>query len=157
MPNGILEIDGVRAGYRPADSAAPPATPATGKPEMSSWPFAGARPLSGLRVLDLGVIVGGAEQSRLLADQGADVIKIENSAFLDGTRRSRDGSPVSLPFAVGHRNKRGLGLNLRDQRGKRLFPEDGGAERRGHANFKPGTMDSLGLGYEVLKGNYIRF
>ena len=151
VPNGMIEIDGARAGCCPADSAAPPQTPAPGKPEVPSWPFAGARPLSGLRVLDLGVIVVGAEQSRLLADQGADVIKIENSAFLDGTRRSRDGSPVSLPFAAGHRNKRGLGLNLRDQRGKRLFLKLVAQSDVVMTNFKPGTMDSLGLGYEVLR------
>ena len=66
VPNGILEIDGVRAGYGAADAATPPAPPATsgtpapGKPELPSWPLAGARPLSGLRVLDLGVIVVGS-------------------------------------------------------------------------------------------------
>ena len=151
VPNGMIEIDGARAGCRPADSAAPPATPAPRKPEVPRWPFAGARPLSGLRVLDLGVIVVGAEQSRLLADQGADVIKIENSAYLDGTRRSRDGSPVSLPFAAGHRNKRGLGLNLRDQRGKRLFLKLVAQSDVVMTNFRPGTMDSLGLGSEVLR------
>lgn len=154
VPNGILEIDGVRAGYGAADAAtlpAPPATSATGRLEVPSWPLAGARPLSGLRVLDLGVIVVGAEQSRLLADQGADVIKIENSAFPDGTRRSRDGSPVSLPFAAGHRNKRSLGLNLRAERGNRLFLKLVAQSDVVMTNFKPGTMDSLGLGYEVLK------
>ena len=150
VPNGSIEIDGVRAGHRPAHSTSAPAAPPTGKPEMPSWPFAGARPLSGLRVLDLGVIVVGAEQSRLLADQGAEVIKIENSAFLDGTRRSRDGSPVSLPFAAGHRNKRSLGINLRDERGNRLFLKLVAQSDVVMTNFKPGTMDSLGLGYEVL-------
>ena len=53
------------------------------------------RPLDGLRVLDLGVIVVGAETGRLLADQGAEVIKVENRTFMDGARQAdtpRNGS-----------------------------------------------------------------
>ena len=57
------------------------------------------RPFEGLRVLDFGVIVLGAEAARLFADQGAEVIKIESRAFPDGARVS----PVH--FAIGHRGQ----------------------------------------------------
>ena len=67
------------------------------------------RPLEGLRVLDFGVIVLGAEAARLFCDQGAEVIKIESRAFPDGARVS----PVH--FAIGHRGSRGLGVNLRSR------------------------------------------
>ncbi|MBX6391100.1 MAG: CoA transferase, partial [Frankia sp.] len=108
------------------------------------------RPLAGLRVLDLGVIVVGAEQGRLLADQGADVIKVENSAFPDGSRQTRDGRPISVTFAAGHRNKRSLGLDLRSPRGRDLFLRLVADTDVVLTNFRPGTLESLELGYDVL-------
>lgn len=148
FPNGVMEIDGVRAGYRPGRASAEAVV--AGSPPPDPWRWQGERPLSGIRVLDLGVIVVGADQSRLLADQGAEVIKIENKAFPDGTRQNRDGKPVSLSFAAGHRNKLGLGLNLRMEEGRALFLELVRHSDVVMTNFKPGTMESLGLGYEVL-------
>ncbi|MDF3312136.1 CoA transferase [Rhodococcus sp. T2V] len=159
IPNGMVEVDGTRAGVR-----TPAPTPgqdtdevfaglAAGLPSPETGLTAPQRelPLDGLRVLDLGVIVVGAETGRLFADLGADVIKIENRAFPDGSRQSIDGSEVSASFAYGHRSKRSLGLNLRDERGKALFVE---LVRRSDvvlSNFKPGTMESLGLGERRLR------
>ncbi|MBK6707936.1 MAG: CoA transferase [Sphingomonadales bacterium] len=108
-------------------------------------------PLSGLKVLDLGVIVVGGEQGRLLADLGADVIKIESRAFPDGTRQSDGALGISTSFAAGHRNKRSLGLNLRNDEGKAIFEKLVAKADVILTNFKPGTMESLGLGYEHLK------
>ena len=153
VPNGLLEIDGARAGVTGAarevgDDAswidacrfdpAPEATPP-------------ARPLAGITILDFGVIVAGAEQSRLLADQGALTLKLENKAFPDGARQSlgTDG-PISINFAMGHRNKKSVGINLRDERGKAIFVD---LARRADvvlSNFKPGTLASLGLDHSVL-------
>jgi crotonobetainyl-CoA:carnitine CoA-transferase CaiB-like acyl-CoA transferase len=110
-----------------------------------------ARPLAGLRVLDLGVIVAGAETGRALADQGADVIKIENRAFLDGARQMDAPGQVNYACSLGNRNKRSLGLNLRSDAGKALFGRLVARSDVVLTNFKPGTLDPLGLGYGVLK------
>jgi len=162
VPNGLVEIDGVRAGLR---SAAPAPGEHTAEilgqlpggqaapPEPPNGPAADAgtmRPLNGVRVLDLGVIVVGAELGRLLADLGAEVIKVENRAFPDGSRQSMTGELISPPFALGHRNKTSFGVNLRDPRGRELFLRLAAVSDVVLSNFKPGTMESLGLGYDDL-------
>jgi crotonobetainyl-CoA:carnitine CoA-transferase CaiB-like acyl-CoA transferase len=155
LPNGCVEFDCTRAGVRspaPAQGQHSPEWLHPRLPRAVVDPVAAhSRPLHGIRVLDLGVIVAGAETGRLLADQGAEVIKVENSEFPDGARQSDRGDVVGHNFAMGNRGKRSFGLNLRAAAGVDLF-------RRlvGHAdvvlnNFKPGTMDSLGLGYETLQ------
>lgn len=145
IPNGTIEIDGMRAGVRgPAPDLAE--NIAFESPRPAWRPFAAAdRPLAGLKVLDMGVIVVGAETGRLLADQGADVVKVENGAFPDGQRQSRDDAPVSITFAAGHRNKRGLSIDLRSEAGKALFTRLLGEADLLLSNFKPGTLDSLGF------------
>ncbi len=148
FPDGLMEIDGVRAGLRGGVPVAGDCAWGA-RPLQAVW-GAADRPLAGVRVLDFGVIVVGAEQGRLLADQGADVIKVENAAFADGSRQTRDGSPFSVTFAAGHRNKRGLGLNLREPAGKALFLRLVEQSDVILSNFKPGTLESLGLGYEVM-------
>jgi crotonobetainyl-CoA:carnitine CoA-transferase CaiB-like acyl-CoA transferase len=92
------------------------------------------------------VIVAGAEAGRLLGDQGADVIKIENRAYPDSTR-VRGMQPY---YASSQRNKRSLGLNLRDPKGAVLFEELVRQADVVLSNFKPGTLDSLGFGYNRL-------
>jgi len=111
----------------------------------------GAGAFAGLRVLDLGVIVVGAETGRLLADQGADVIKIESRDFPDGNRASYLPYDFSPGFALGHRNKRSLGLDLRSEEGKRLFFDLLTRADIVLSNFKPGTMESLGLDDAALR------
>jgi crotonobetainyl-CoA:carnitine CoA-transferase CaiB-like acyl-CoA transferase len=103
------------------------------------------RPLEGLRVLDFGVIVLGAEAARLFCDQGAEVIKIESRAFPDGARVS----PVH--FAIGHRGSRGLGVNLRTSDGVDVIKRLVARSDVVLANFKPGTLDKLGLGAQALR------
>src|SRR5690606_26843129 len=108
LPNGVLTVDGVRMG---PDGDAPAATmPVPGDAAI-------ALPFEGLRVLDLGVIVVGAEAGRMFADGGADVIKVESAAFPDGTRQSYLPYGLSASFAAGHRGKRSLGLDLRSDAG----------------------------------------
>jgi len=150
--DGMFEIDGRRTGIR---GPAPELGQHHGFSSERSMnvpvnPAPDPRPLSGLRVLDLGVIIVGAEQGRLLADQGADVIKLETSAFPDGARQTLDNARMSISFAAGHRNKRGLGLNLRSEAGKALFRELVKHADIVLSNFKPGTLESLGLGNEAL-------
>lgn len=111
---------------------------------------AAALPLAGLKVLDLGVIVVGGEQGRLLADLGADVVKVESAAFPDGTRHSYLPTGLSVGFAAGHRNKRSLGLDLRHPEGKALFLRLAAQADVILSNFKPGTMESLGFDYATI-------
>lgn len=110
-----------------------------------------ARPLAGLRVLDLGVIVVGGEQSRLLADLGADVVKVESASFPDGTRHTYLPTGLSVGFAAGHRNKRSLGLDLRHPEGKALFLKLAARADVILSNFKPGTMASLGFDHAAIR------
>lgn len=141
LPNGVVTIDSARMGLSPAAAQSP------------SWPdpvAPGKRAFEGLKVLDLGVIVVGAEQGRLLADQGAQVIKVESQAFPDGSRQSYLSYGLSGSFAAGHRNKQSLGLNLRDPEGRRLFLEMAAKADVILSNFKPGVMESLGIDHATI-------
>lgn len=142
FPNGLLVVDGQRMGpihqSQPAQRPAPPEGPAPN------------RPLEGVKVLDLGVIVVGAETGRLLADLGAEVVKIESQAFPDGSRQTHLKIGLSSGFGAGHRNKRSLGLNLKSDEGKALFRHMAAEADVMLSNFKPGTLESLGLGYDEL-------
>lgn len=140
LPNGAMVVDGARM---TPDVATEAASPATGRAALT-------RPFEGIKVLDLGVIVVGAETGRLLADQGADVVKVESRAFPDGNRQSYLPYGLSASFAAGHRNKRGLGLDLRHPDGRALFLELVAQADVVLSNFKPGTMESLGLGAAAL-------
>jgi crotonobetainyl-CoA:carnitine CoA-transferase CaiB-like acyl-CoA transferase len=159
VANGLVEIDGHRAGIRrPAPAAGEHTAEVLGHLTTGgdAAPAAGAevpaagRALDGVRVLDLGVIVVGAELGRLFGDLGAEVIKVENRAFPDGSRQSLAGEVISRGFAVGHRNKTSFGVNLRDPRGRDLFLRLVASADVVLSNFKPGTMESLGLGYPEL-------
>ena len=152
LPDGVLEVDGVRMGV----TGPPPGAPQDDlqwrpRPEPQRPPRTGDRPFSGLKVLDFGVIVVGAESGRLFADQGADVIKVESSEFPDGSRQSRVGGLISPTFATGHRNKRSLGINLRAPAGKALLLKLIAETDVLLSNYKGGTLESLGLDYVSLK------
>ena len=146
LPNGMQTIDGVRGAFASVGSGtaqfpAPTPTIASGN---------AALPFAGLKVLDLGIIVVGAELGRLLGDLGADVVKLETLAFPDGNRQSYLNFGMSVSFAAGHRNKRGLGIDLRSNAGRTLFLELVAKADILCSNFKPGTMEKLGLGKNVL-------
>ncbi|QNE33475.1 CoA transferase [Sphingomonas sp. NBWT7] len=149
FPAGAVTIDGARAA--PAARYPLPVRTAFSAPRPRyAAPPPAEYPLAGIRVLDLGVIVVGGESGRLLADLGADVIKVENAAFPDGQRQSRDDDPVSLTFAAGHRNKRGLSIDLKSPRGKALFLDLVRGADVLLSNFKPGTLAGLGFDAATL-------
>ncbi|MCU1482790.1 MAG: hypothetical protein JWQ19_3576 [Subtercola sp.] len=151
IPTGVFEIDDARAGIRFPIAAADSGNEVSiARDRLSAAVGVGSRPFEGLRVLDLGVIVVGAELGRLFADYGADVIKVESREFPDGSRGSHDGSEITNGFAWGHRNKRSLGLNLKSEQGKKIFAELVERSDIVLANFKPGTLQSLGLDYDTL-------
>lgn len=108
--------------------------------------------LDGIVVLDLTRVLAGPYCSMLLADMGATVIKIE-------IPRKGDDSRAFGPFLNGestyymnlNRNKLGVTLNLKTQEGKEIFKE---MVKKGDVvleNYRPGTMEKLGLGYDTLK------
>ena len=116
-----------------------------------------ARPLSGVRVLDFGLLTAGANTSAMLADLGADVIKIESGAYLDpfrvvGKPDNDDGWWNRSPqFRFTNRNKRGLALNLKDPEGQRVIRELAKHCDVVVENFRRGVLDRAGLGYAALK------
>lgn len=143
LPRGVQTIDGSRADFEPAPSH-----------EAARFlPMADAceLPFEGLKVIDLGVIVVGAEQARLLGDLGADVVKVESRSFPDGNRQSYLDFGMSVSFAAGHRNKRSIGLDLRSEQGKDVFLKLVRKADVVCSNFKPGTMGKLGLGQDILQ------
>ena len=109
-------------------------------------------PLEGMVVLDLTQIMAGPVCTMLLADMGADVIKIEKPNGGDDTRRM--GPPFTGGWASGflalNRNKRSLGLNLQDEMGKKVFRRLLKDADVVVENFRPGVMERLGLGYGEL-------
>lgn len=109
-------------------------------------------PLTGIRVLDLSSVVSGPMAAVVLADQGADVIKIEPPGWGDGIRglgASRNG--LSAIFALINRNKRSVGINLKHEEGQKLVRALAAESDVVLQNYRPGKMDKLGLGYDDLK------
>lgn len=108
-------------------------------------------PLSGLRVVDLSRLVAGNMVSLQLADHGAEVIKIEDPAKGDPLRAWRtDGH--SLHWKVYARNKKSLAVDLRKPEGLAILGDLIAASDVLIENFRPGTLESMGLAPEVLHG-----
>jgi crotonobetainyl-CoA:carnitine CoA-transferase CaiB-like acyl-CoA transferase len=113
----------------------------------------GALPLADLRVLELGHIIAGPSAGLLLADLGADVIKVEKPAEGDQTRGMPAGNWANFHFF--NRNKRSIAIDLKGSKeGRELFLRLAKASDIVIDNFAYGAVEGLGLGYEVLsKGN----
>ena len=116
-------------------------------------------PLSGVRVLDLTGVVSGPFATMFLADQGADVLKIEP---IDGdiTRRSR--APIgktnefSALFISSNRGKRSLAVDIKHETGREILTRLAGQADVLVQNFRPGTMERLGLGPDELRARHPR-
>ena len=108
--------------------------------------------LKGLRILDLTRILAGPFCSMLLADMGAEVIKIEEPGKGDDTRSYPPFlRGASAYFANINRNKKSVTLDLKKEEGKEIFRKLLKKADVLLENFKPGTMDKLGLGYDQAK------
>jgi crotonobetainyl-CoA:carnitine CoA-transferase CaiB-like acyl-CoA transferase len=108
--------------------------------------------LSGIRVLDLTRIMAGPLGTMILADMGADIIKIERPGVGDDTRQMGPfQNGASMYYITHNRNKKGITLNLKVPEGKRLFLEMVKKADVVVENYRADTMDKLGLGYDVLK------
>ena len=108
-------------------------------------------PLQGIRVLDLSVMISGPLATMILADQGADVIKVESPGLGDIMRflgTSRGG--MTGIFANNNRGKRSLVLHLKQPAGVDVMTRLVAESDVFIQNFRPGAMDRLGLGYDAM-------
>src|SRR5574337_100789 len=112
-----------------------------------------ALPLEGLRILDLSRVLAGPYCTMLLGDMGAEVLKVEEPKKGDDTRAW--GPPFvngeSAYFFCINRNKKSITLDLKAERGKEVLKALAAKCDVLMENYKPGTMDRLGLGYDTLK------
>jgi formyl-CoA transferase len=111
-------------------------------------------PLDGVRVLDISQVMAGPYACMLLADMGADVIKIEPPGTGDQTRGAmgfKMKGPDSLGFLNMNRNKRSVALNLKSEAGRKVLLQLAKDADILIENYRPGAMKRLGLGYEDIK------
>ena len=110
-------------------------------------------PLSGIRILDLTVMTAGPVGTMMLGDIGADVIKIEE--LQDGELSRNMGTiyvgDESCNFLSQNRNKRSVRFDLKKPEARAAFMRMAESADVITENFRPGTMDRLGIGYEVVK------
>lgn len=108
-------------------------------------------PLEGIKVLDISTILAGPLVAQILGDFGAEVIKIEHPTKPDGMRGhglDKDGHP--LWWTMIGRNKRTVTLDLGNSRGGAVFRRLAAEADVVVENFRPGTLERWGLGYDVL-------
>jgi crotonobetainyl-CoA:carnitine CoA-transferase CaiB-like acyl-CoA transferase len=114
-----------------------------------------AGPLSGLKVIDLSHVMAGPTCAMLLADMGADVIKVEKIPGGDDAHRmvppSIDGE--SAAFLVMNRNKRGIALDLKTEAGSRALSRLLEGADVLIENYRRGTMERMGFGYDALRAS----
>jgi crotonobetainyl-CoA:carnitine CoA-transferase CaiB-like acyl-CoA transferase len=109
-------------------------------------------PLAGFRIVDVTAMVSGPLATMVLADQGADVIKVENPAGGDFTRAvsTRRGG-FSASFLNNNRNKRSVALNLKEPRGLALLMRLVAGADVFVQNFRPGVAERMGIGEDAIR------
>ena len=112
--------------------------------------------LTGIRVVEIGLLVQGPQAAALLSDLGADVIKVELPNIGDQSRWLPSGpeTPLSGYFVGCNRGKRSVTLDVRTPGGKAAFMRLVAGADVVISNFKPGTMDAWALGYEDLAAHH---
>jgi crotonobetainyl-CoA:carnitine CoA-transferase CaiB-like acyl-CoA transferase len=109
-------------------------------------------PLTGLRVLELGSFIAAPTAGRLLADFGAEVVKVERPGTGDELRRWRlHGGDTSLLFRALNRNKRSIAIDLREPAGRDLALSLVARSDVVLENFRPGTLERWGLGPDRIR------
>lgn len=116
--------------------------------------------LAGVKILDLSRVLAAPLCTQILADYGGDVIKVEDVSRGDDTRYFKDRGeeaawkpgtgPMSNYFAAINRNKRAITLNLKHERGKEIFMQLVKETDVLVENYRPGTMEKLGIGFDAL-------
>jgi crotonobetainyl-CoA:carnitine CoA-transferase CaiB-like acyl-CoA transferase len=111
-------------------------------------------PLTGIRIVDLSAVISGPFATAMLGDQGADVIVVEQSRAHDIIRDSGplgEGTQgISALYASMNRNKRSIAIDLKTEQGKELLKALVRTADVVVQNFRPGALDRLGLGWDVL-------
>ena len=154
VADGFFILDGRRLGFTGR-------APAVGEHDRDTLaPVAKAAPsansasrrytFTGLRVLDFGIGGVGVEAGRLMAEYGADVIKVESRAYPDFIRIIA-GSEMSPSFASSSRCKRSFGVNTRTARGLEIVKRLVAVSDMAIENSSTGTMDSIGLGFKQMR------
>lgn len=110
-----------------------------------------AKPLTGVRVLDLTRLLPGPLCTLHLADMGADVVKIEDPLAGDYARNFGVDDGLSPFFLLLNRNKRGLKLDLKQEAGRDALLRLARDAQVVVESFRPGVMDRLGIGYEAVR------
>ncbi|TCJ97104.1 CaiB/BaiF CoA transferase family protein [Nocardia alba] len=120
---------------------------------MSAEPTPAPGPLQGLRVIEMGQLLAGPFCGQLLGDFGAEVIKLEAPGSGDPMRQwgREQADGASLWWPVVARNKKSVTCNLRDPQGQRLARDLIAGADIVIENFRPGTMERWGLGYDQLR------
>jgi crotonobetainyl-CoA:carnitine CoA-transferase CaiB-like acyl-CoA transferase len=108
-------------------------------------------PLTGLKVIDLSHVMAGPTCAMLLADLGADVVKVEKIPGGDDARRMAPPTIAgeSAAFLIMNRNKRGIALNLKTEAGRTVLSRLLQGADVLIENYRPGTMERMGFGYEA--------
>ena len=112
-------------------------------------------PLDGVKIVDLSAVIAGPMATGILADQGADVIKVEPLGLGDLCRwlgPNRNG--IGAMFAAVNRNKRSIALNLKDERAREVLRDLLKDAAVFIQNFRPGAIGRMGFGYDVLKASH---
>ena len=110
-------------------------------------------PLHGIRVLELGTLIAAPFAARLFAEFGAEVIKIEQPGSGDPLRTWRKlHQGTSLWWYLQSRNKKSIAINLKSTEGRAVVRRLAAKADVVIENFKPGTLEKLGLGWDVLSG-----
>lgn len=109
-------------------------------------------PLNGYRIIDFTTMIAGPYGAMILADQGADVIKVEAPLRSDHARRAGYGQrQFSASFVNNNRNKRSLSLDLKSDAGRDILKRLASTADVFIQNFRPGVVERLGVGYEQLR------
>lgn len=109
-------------------------------------------PLHGYRILDLTTVISGPFATMLLADQGADVIKVEGVTRPDHARGAGHGeNKFTATFLNNNRNKRSLALDLKSDEGKEILLKLAATTDVFIQNFRPGVVERLGIGEEEIR------
>jgi crotonobetainyl-CoA:carnitine CoA-transferase CaiB-like acyl-CoA transferase len=154
VADGFFILDGRRFGFTGSapslgehDRQTPASAPKADVPEQSPrsrYPFAG------LRVIDFGIGGVGVEAGRLLAEYGAEVIKIETRAHPDFIR-AIFGTEMNPAFASSSRCKRSLGINLRTERGCEIIKRLIASSDLVIENSATGTLEKMGLSFDQMR------
>ena len=109
-------------------------------------------PLTGYRILDLSTVISGPLATMLLADQGADVVKVESISAPDHARGAGHGeNEFTATFLNNNRNKRGVALDLKTPSGVEVLKKLAATADVFIQNFRPGVVERLGIGEEVIR------